>query len=88
MSTSETTSKSTCNQIMIIMILKNKQTKTNDGAQVFSLFLDALTLLIETHKDDLHENLYFLMSRLLNKLGADLLGSVQAKTLKTLDLVR
>lgn len=36
----------------------------------------------------MHENLYFLMSRLLNKLGADLLGSVQAKTLKTLDLVR
>jgi len=56
--------------------------------QVFSLFLDALTVLIETHKDDMHENLYFLMSRLLNKLGADLLGSVQAKTLKTLDLVR
>lgn len=56
--------------------------------QVFSLFLDALTILIEIHKDDMHENLYFLMSRLLNKLGADLLGSVQAKTLKTLDLVR
>ena len=56
--------------------------------QVFSLFLDALTVLIETHKDDLHENLYFIMSRLINKLGADLLGSVQAKTLKTLDLVR
>lgn len=57
-------------------------------SKVFSLFLDALTVLIETHKDEMHENLYFLMSRLLNKLGADLLGSVQAKTLKTLDLVR
>lgn len=55
---------------------------------MFSLFLDALAKLIETHKDDMHENLYFLMSRLLNKLGADLLGSVQAKTLKTLDIVR
>lgn len=58
------------------------------SVKVFSLFLDALALLIETHKDDLHDNLYFLMSRLLNKLGADLLGSVQAKTLKILDLVR
>lgn len=57
-------------------------------SQVFSLFLDALTVLIETHKDELHDNLYFLISRLLNKLGADLLGSVQAKTLKVLDLVR
>jgi len=61
---------------------------TDSHTKVFSLFLDALTVLIETHKDDLHENLYFIMSRLINKLGADLLGSVQAKTLKTLDLVR
>jgi len=61
---------------------------TDAHTKVFSLFLDALTVLIETHKDDMHENLYFLMSRLLNKLGADLLGSVQAKTLITLDLVR
>jgi len=61
---------------------------TDTHTKVFSLFLDALTVLIETHKDDMHENLYFIMSRLINKLGADLLGSVQAKTLKTLDLVR
>lgn len=61
---------------------------TDAHTKVFSLFLDALTVLIEIHKDDMHENLYFLMSRLLNKLGGDLLGSIQAKTLKTLDLVR
>ncbi|XP_033225325.1 CLIP-associating protein 1-A isoform X3 [Belonocnema kinseyi] len=56
--------------------------------KVFSLFLDTLNELIVTHKEDLGDWLYVLCARLLNKLGTDLLGSVQAKIHKTLDIIR
>ncbi|XP_068228566.1 CLIP-associating protein 2 isoform X20 [Palaemon carinicauda] len=56
--------------------------------KVFTLFLDTLMELIMVHKADLCDWLYILLTRLLNKLGSDLLGSVQAKIHKTLDLVR
>ncbi|XP_066957419.1 CLIP-associating protein 1 isoform X20 [Macrobrachium rosenbergii] len=56
--------------------------------KVFTLFLDTLMELIMVHKADLGDWLYILLTRLLNKLGSDLLGSVQAKIHKTLDLVR
>lgn len=56
--------------------------------KVFSLFLDTLTVLITTHREDLNDWLYVLCARLLNKLGTDLLGSVQTKVYKTLDVVR
>lgn len=56
--------------------------------KVFSLFLDALMELILVHSADLHDWLYVLLTRLLNKLGSDLLGSVQSKIHRTLDLVR
>ena len=56
--------------------------------KVFSLFLDTLNELIVTHKEDLGDWLYVLSARLLNKLGTDLLGSVQTKIHKTLDIVR
>ncbi|KAK7070641.1 CLIP-associating protein 1 [Halocaridina rubra] len=56
--------------------------------KVFTLFLDTLMELIMVHKADLESWLYVLLTRLLNKLGSDLLGSVQAKIHKTLDLVR
>ncbi|XP_058794027.1 CLIP-associating protein 1-A isoform X3 [Phymastichus coffea] len=56
--------------------------------KVFSLFLDTLNELIQTHYEDLGDWLYVLCTRLLNKLGADLLGSVQTKINKTLEVVR
>jgi CLIP-associating protein 1/2 len=55
---------------------------------VFSLFLDTLNELILTHKADLSDWLYVLLTRLLNKLGADLLGSIQNKIHKSLAVVR
>ncbi|XP_037092973.1 CLIP-associating protein 1-like isoform X3 [Pollicipes pollicipes] len=56
--------------------------------KVFSIFLDALQELVVQHHADLGDWLYVLTTRLLNKLGADLLGSVVQKINKTLDIVR
>ncbi|XP_044007569.1 CLIP-associating protein 1-like isoform X2 [Aphidius gifuensis] len=56
--------------------------------KVFSLFIDTLNELIITHNEDLVDWLYVLCTRLLNKLGVDLLGSIQTKINKTLDIVR
>merc|ERR1719412_2419544 len=56
--------------------------------KVFALFLETLTELIVTHKADMGDWLYILVARLLNKLGADLLGSIIQKVNKTLDVVR
>ncbi|XP_043252593.1 CLIP-associating protein 1-A-like isoform X3 [Colletes gigas] len=56
--------------------------------KVFSLFLDTLNELVTTHSEDLGDWLYVLCARLMNKLGTDLLGSIQAKIHKTLDVVR
>ncbi|XP_011701930.1 PREDICTED: CLIP-associating protein 1-A isoform X6 [Wasmannia auropunctata] len=57
--------------------------------KVFSLFLDTLNELIITHNESLGDWLYVLCARLLNKLGTDgLLGSIQTKIHKTLDVVR
>lgn len=56
--------------------------------KVFSLFLDTLNELLITHNEGLGDWLYVLCARLLNKLGTDLLGSIQTKIHKTLDVVR
>lgn len=56
--------------------------------QVFSLFLEMLIDLIQLHSRDMTDWLYVLLSRLLNKLGADILGSLQAKVQRTLDATR
>ena len=56
--------------------------------KVFTLFLDTLMELIFVHRADLNDWLYILLTRLLQKLGSDLLGSVQTKIHRTLDLVR
>ncbi|XP_047740413.1 CLIP-associating protein 2 isoform X9 [Hyalella azteca] len=56
--------------------------------KVFTLFLETLMQLIYVHRADLEDWLYVLLTRLLHKLGSDLLGSVQAKIHETLDLVR
>ncbi|XP_049955162.1 CLIP-associating protein 2-like [Schistocerca serialis cubense] len=57
-------------------------------SQVFSMFLDTLNELILAHKDDLHDWIYILLTRLMNKLGGDLLGSIQNKIHKSLSIVR
>ena len=56
--------------------------------KVFTLFLDTLTELVVSHKADLGDWLYILLTRLLNKLGADLLGSIIQKINRTLEVVR
>jgi CLIP-associating protein 1/2 len=40
------------------------------------------------HKADLNEWLFILLTRLLCKLGADLLASVHSKVVRVLDVVR
>ncbi|XP_053408715.1 CLIP-associating protein 1-like isoform X9 [Mercenaria mercenaria] len=57
-------------------------------SKVFSLFLEMLIDLIQLHSRDMTDWLYVLLSRLLNKLGADILGSLQAKVQRTLDATR
>lgn len=56
--------------------------------QVFSMFLETLVDFIIIHKDDLQDWLFVLLTQLLKKMGADLLGSVQAKVQKALDVTR
>ncbi|KAF7664911.1 hypothetical protein LDENG_00160810 [Lucifuga dentata] len=56
--------------------------------KVFSMFLETLVDFILVHKDDLHDWLGPLLTRLLKKMGADLLGSVQAKVQRALDVTR
>ncbi|XP_031815753.1 CLIP-associating protein 1 isoform X3 [Sarcophilus harrisii] len=62
----------------------------SDGSctRVFSMFLETLVDFIIIHKDDLQDWLFVLLTQLLKKMGADLLGSVQAKVQKALDVTR
>ncbi|XP_064193902.1 CLIP-associating protein 2-like isoform X15 [Anguilla rostrata] len=57
-------------------------------SKVFSMFLETLVDFIQVHKDDLQDWLFVLLTQLLKKMGADLLGSVQAKVQKALDVTR
>ncbi|XP_070437137.1 CLIP-associating protein 1 isoform X1 [Equus przewalskii] len=52
------------------------------------MFLETLVDFIIIHKDDLQDWLFVLLTQLLKKMGADLLGSVQAKVQKALDVTR
>nr|XP_020462248.1 CLIP-associating protein 1 isoform X10 [Monopterus albus] len=56
--------------------------------RVFSMFLETLVDFITVHKEDLQDWLFVLLTQLLKKMGADLLGSVQAKVQKALDVTR
>ncbi|XP_032875902.1 CLIP-associating protein 2 isoform X14 [Amblyraja radiata] len=56
--------------------------------RVFSMFLETLVDFIHVHKEDLQDWLFVLLTQLLKKMGADLLGSVQAKVQKSLDIAR
>ncbi|XP_051879795.1 CLIP-associating protein 2 isoform X19 [Pristis pectinata] len=57
-------------------------------SKVFSMFLETLVDFIHVHKEDLQDWLFVLLTQLLKKMGADLLGSVQAKVQKALDTAR
>uniref|UniRef100_A0A673CID7 Cytoplasmic linker associated protein 2 n=1 Tax=Sphaeramia orbicularis TaxID=375764 RepID=A0A673CID7_9TELE len=57
-------------------------------SKVFSMFLETLVDFIQVHKDDLQDWLFVLLTQLLKKMGADLLGSVQAKVQRALDVTR
>ncbi|XP_054909062.1 CLIP-associating protein 1a isoform X33 [Poeciliopsis prolifica] len=57
-------------------------------SKVFSMFLETLVDFVTVHKDDLQDWLFVLLTQLLKKMGADLLGSVQAKVQKALDVTR
>ncbi|KAM6974752.1 CLIP-associating protein 2 isoform 38-T38 [Tautogolabrus adspersus] len=56
--------------------------------KVFSMFLETLVDFILVHKEDLQDWLFVLLTQLLKKMGADLLGSVQAKVQRALDITR
>ncbi|XP_039536975.1 CLIP-associating protein 2 isoform X9 [Pimephales promelas] len=56
--------------------------------RVFSMFLETLVDFIVVHKEDLQDWLFVLLTQLLKKMGADLLGSVQAKVQRALDVTR
>ncbi|XP_041637609.1 CLIP-associating protein 1-B-like isoform X9 [Cheilinus undulatus] len=56
--------------------------------RVFSMFLETLVDFIILHREDLQDWLFVLLTQLLKKMGADLLGSVQAKVQKALDVTR
>ncbi|XP_068008755.1 CLIP-associating protein 2 isoform X15 [Melanerpes formicivorus] len=57
-------------------------------SKVFSMFLETLVDFVQVHKEDLQDWLFVLLTQLLKKMGADLLGSVQAKVQKALDVTR
>ncbi|XP_075870054.1 CLIP-associating protein 1a isoform X2 [Nelusetta ayraudi] len=53
-----------------------------------AMFLETLVDFVLVHRDDLQDWLFVLLTQLLKKMGADLLGSVQAKVQKALDITR
>ncbi|XP_061780119.1 CLIP-associating protein 1-B-like isoform X4 [Nerophis lumbriciformis] len=55
-------------------------------SKVFSMFLETLVDFIVVHREDLLDWLFVLLTQLLKKMGAELLGSVQAKVQKALDV--
>ncbi|XP_063424882.1 CLIP-associating protein 1-A-like isoform X7 [Mytilus trossulus] len=58
------------------------------ASKVLSLFLDTLVDLVIVHNRDLHDHLYLVLTKLIVKTGADMLGSQQTKVQKCLDTIR
>nr|XP_021335613.1 CLIP-associating protein 1-like [Danio rerio] len=56
--------------------------------RVFSMFLETLLDFISLHREDLQDWLFILLTQLLKKTGVDLLGSVQARVQRALDVTR
>ncbi|XP_033991257.1 CLIP-associating protein 1-A-like isoform X3 [Trematomus bernacchii] len=57
-------------------------------SKVFSMFLETLVDFVLLHRDDLQDWIFVLLTQLLKKMGAELLGSVQAKVQRALDVTR
>ncbi|XP_055995678.1 CLIP-associating protein 1-like isoform X44 [Ostrea edulis] len=57
-------------------------------SKVLSLFLDTLVDLIQVHNQDLTNQMFPFLTRLLNKSGQDMLGSVQNRVQRALDALR
>lgn len=74
-------------QLKKILEIFNKMFADPHG-KVFSMFLEMLPEFITNYKNQLHDWLYCLMTLLLKKMGADLLGSVQNKVLNALRVTR
>uniref|UniRef100_F6W6K9 TOG domain-containing protein n=1 Tax=Ciona intestinalis TaxID=7719 RepID=F6W6K9_CIOIN len=75
-------------QIKKIIEIFNRMFADPHGKYVFSMFLEMLPDFIQGYKEMLHDWLYFLLTQLLKKMGSDLLGSVQTKVLKALQVTR
>ncbi|XP_045550948.1 CLIP-associating protein 2 isoform X29 [Salmo salar] len=56
--------------------------------RVFSMFLETLVDFVLVHREELQDWLFVLLTQLLKKMGADLLGSVQAKVQRALNITR
>lgn len=76
----------TAHQLQCILDLFRKMFM-DPHIKVYSLFLDTVNELILSHSTDLHDWLFILLTRMFNKLGTDLLGSMQAKIWRTLTLI-
>jgi CLIP-associating protein 1/2 len=76
----------TANQLHCILDLFRKMFM-DPHIKVYSLFLDTVNELILSHSQDLYEWLFILLTRMFNKLGGDLLVSMNSKIWKTLTLI-
>lgn len=76
----------TPNQLHCILDLFRKMFM-DPHIKVYSLFLDTVNELILSHSQDLYDWLFILLTRLFNKLGTDLLVSMNSKIWKTLTLI-
>lgn len=74
-------------QLKKILEIFNKMFADPHG-KVFSMFLEMLPDFIPNYSSQLNEWLYCLMTQLLKKMGADLLGSVQTKVMNALRVTR
>uniref|UniRef100_A0A8C4XFY1 Cytoplasmic linker associated protein 2 n=1 Tax=Erpetoichthys calabaricus TaxID=27687 RepID=A0A8C4XFY1_ERPCA len=68
--------------------LEKNITSSSQPSPFHFMFLETLVDFIQVHKEDLQDWLFVLLTQLLKKMGADLLGSVQAKVQKALDVTR
>ncbi len=57
-------------------------------SKTFTLFLDTLVEFLARYRSEVCDWLYVLLTRLLTKLGGDLLASVQGKVYRTLEVVK
>jgi len=70
---------------LFILILILKHTSI---LQTFTVLLDTLNDFIVSYRGELNDFLYFLLVRLLARIGVESLASVQTKLTRTLDVIR